>query len=40
VGNIVLGPAVIEQTTTTIVVPPDWRLDVTEYEDYLMTYLG
>lgn len=40
VGNIVMGPAIIEQTTTTIVVPPDWRLDVTEYDDYLMTFQG
>ena len=36
-GNIVEGPAVIEQRTTTIVVPPDARLEVTEYGDYLMT---
>lgn len=40
VGNIVMGPAIIEQTTTTIVVPPDWRLDVTDYGDYLMTFQG
>lgn len=37
VGNIVEGPAVIEQTTTTIVIPPGWRLDVTEYGDYVMS---
>jgi N-methylhydantoinase A len=37
VGNIVEGPAIIEQSTTTIVVPPGARLDVTEYGDYLMT---
>lgn len=35
-GNIVEGPAIIEQRTTTIVVPPDARLEVTEYGDYLM----
>ncbi len=35
VGNIVVGPAIVEQTTT-IVVPPGWRLDVTEYGDYVM----
>jgi N-methylhydantoinase A len=38
IGNIVEGPAIIEQETTSIVVPPDWRLDVTEYGDFLMTY--
>jgi N-methylhydantoinase A len=37
VGNIIEGPAIIEQSTTTIVVPPGARLDVTEYGDYLMT---
>lgn len=36
-GNIVEGPAIIEQRTTTVVVPPDARLEVTEYGDYLMT---
>jgi N-methylhydantoinase A len=35
-GNIVDGPAIIEQRTTTVVVPPDARLEVTEYGDYLM----
>ncbi len=35
-GNIVDGPAIIEQRTTTVVVPPDTRLEVTEYGDYLM----
>jgi len=38
VGNIVEGPAIIEQITTSIVVPPGWRLDVTDYGDFLMTY--
>jgi N-methylhydantoinase A len=35
-GNIVEGPAIIEQRTTTVVVPPDVRLEVTENGDYLM----
>jgi N-methylhydantoinase A/oxoprolinase/acetone carboxylase beta subunit len=35
-GNIVEGPAIIEQNTTTVVVPPMARLEVTEYGDYLM----
>ena len=36
VGNIVKGPAIVEQRTTTTVVPPDARLEVTSYGDYLM----
>ncbi|MCZ7663897.1 MAG: hydantoinase/oxoprolinase family protein [Thermoleophilia bacterium] len=36
-GNIVHGPAVIEESTTTIVVPPGARLEVTDYGDYMMT---
>jgi len=37
VGNIVEGPAIIEQKTTTVVVPPEARLEVTRYGDYMMT---
>ena len=36
VGNIVDGPAIVEQKTTTVVVPPGGRLEVTTYGDYLM----
>jgi len=36
VGNIVDGPAIIEQRTTTVVVPPGARLEVTTHGDYLM----
>jgi len=35
-GNIVDGPAIIEQKTTTVIVPPRARLEVTKYGDYLM----
>ena len=35
-GNIVEGPAIVEQKTTTVVVPPMARLEVTEYGDYLV----
>ncbi len=35
-GNRVEGPAIIEQRTTTVVVPPEARLEVTPYGDYLM----
>jgi N-methylhydantoinase A len=36
IGNRVEGPAIIEQRTTTIVVPPKTWLEVTSYGDYLM----
>jgi len=36
-GNIVEGPAIIEQKTTTVVVPPKTKLEVTKYGDYLMS---
>ena len=35
-GNIVEGPAIIEQATTTIVVPPETRLEVTAYLDFMI----
>jgi N-methylhydantoinase A len=35
-GNIVEGPAIVEQRTTTVVVPPKARLEVTNYGDYLV----
>ncbi len=35
-GNIVEGPAIVEQKTTTVVVPPKGRLEVTSYGDYLL----
>ena len=35
-GNIIKGPAIVEQRTTTIVVPPKAKLEVTPYLDYLM----
>ncbi len=36
-GSILHGPAVVEESTTTIVVPPEARLEVTEFRDYLLT---
>ncbi len=36
IGNLVYGPAVIEQKTTTIVVPPKAKLEVNAYGDYVM----
>ena len=35
-GNIVEGPAIVEQRVTTVVVPPGARLEVTKYGDYIM----
>ncbi len=35
-GNLVEGPAVIEQKTTAIVVPPGYTLEVAKYGDFLM----
>ena len=35
-GNVVEGPAIVEQRTTTVVVPPKARLEVTNYGDYLL----
>lgn len=36
-GNIVEGPAIVEQRTTTVVVPPQGRLEVSGYGDYVLT---
>ncbi len=36
IGNLVYGPAVVEQRTTTIVVPPKAKLEVNAYGDYVM----
>lgn len=35
-GNLVFGPAIIEEPTTTIVVPPDFDLTCDSYDNYLM----
>ena len=39
-GNIISGPAIVEQSTTTIVVPPEAVLKVTEYGDYMVELPG
>ncbi len=36
VGNVVEGPAIIEQKVTTIVVPPGAKIEVTPYGHFLM----
>ena len=35
-GIKVIGPCVIEQRTTTIVVPPEYSVEVSEYGDFIM----
>jgi len=35
-GNVVKGPAIIEQKITTIVVPPGYSIEVGKYGDYIM----
>ncbi len=35
-GNMVFGPAVVEEPTTTILVPPDFDLTCDSYDNYVM----
>jgi N-methylhydantoinase A len=35
-GNVLLGPAIIEETKTTVVVPPRYELTVDGYGNYMM----
>ncbi len=35
-GNVIQGPAIVEQKTTTIVIPPGYNLEVARYGDYLI----
>lgn len=35
-GNMVFGPAIIEEPTTTVVVPPDFDLTCDSYDNYVM----
>jgi len=35
-GNEITGPAIIEERTTTIVVPPEFKIRVGKYGDYIM----
>ena len=36
-GNVISGPAIIEEKRTTIVVPADWQVVVDRHENYLAT---
>jgi N-methylhydantoinase A len=35
-GNIIEGPAVVEELTTTVVVPPGFQCEVDEYRNYVL----
>ena len=35
-GNIIEGPAIVEEATTTIVIPPEYKLLCDTYDNYLM----
>jgi N-methylhydantoinase A len=36
-GNIISGPAIIEETTTTVVIPEDYVCSVDKYKNYILT---
>ena len=36
-ASTVRGPAIVELPTTTVVVYPDWVLDVNEHGDFVMS---
>lgn len=36
-GNLIMGPAIIEERRTTVVVPEGWQIKVDSYENYLAT---
>jgi N-methylhydantoinase A len=36
-GDVIVGPAVIEETTTTIVIEPGWSADLHETGTYVVT---
>jgi len=35
-GNMIFGPAIVEEPTTTIVVPPDFNLTCDSYDNYML----
>ena len=36
-GNVIPGPAVIEETTTTVVIPEAYVCSVDKYKNYILT---
>jgi N-methylhydantoinase A/acetophenone carboxylase len=39
-GNVVVGPAIIEAEDTTVVIEPDWKLQIGRYMEGLIEYVG
>ncbi|NLT34297.1 MAG: hydantoinase/oxoprolinase family protein [Gaiellales bacterium] len=39
-GHKLVGPAIIEEPTTTIVVPPHWQLFCDRYSNYVLNHVG
>jgi len=39
-GNVLAGPAIVEEPATTVVVPAGFRLTVTQYENYYVEPAG
>jgi N-methylhydantoinase A len=36
-GNVIAGPAVIEETASTTIVPPNWSATVDRYGNLILT---
>jgi N-methylhydantoinase A len=36
-GNVISGPAIIEETTTTVVIPEAYVCSVDKYKNYILT---
>ena len=36
-GNVITGPAIIEETTTTVVIPAAFVCSVDKYKNYVLT---
>jgi N-methylhydantoinase A/oxoprolinase/acetone carboxylase beta subunit len=39
-GHVVTGPAIVEAEDTTVVIEPDWRLQIGPYMDGVIEYVG
>lgn len=39
-GNTLVGPAIIEEPTTTIVVPPNWQVTCDRFSNYVLNHVG
>jgi N-methylhydantoinase A len=36
-GHVIAGPAIVEETTTTVVIPPGWTAEVDAYDNYSLS---